>query len=270
MDTWLSTLQAVYLDVLHPKAEGLRFPEDELQSIRYRLINGGMRAIALEVRLESGRLDEDDLTLDAIAFVGSVRIVAFQQLTWSADCVLITTILFDHMVPTESGDPSAEDPYGDPVLNRMNPLPPSTHPYGFDLRNRCSNKDRYDELLRKCLAHFETCSGCYQYDKVSWEARVPLLGKAYETKYTDCSCLDIISTYMVLAFLIGALLVFDILTPKARYPLITQLPVISNPLQQQAPPRPLSCCRLPKWDDVTAVYVFAFLFCSVWCFVSSL
>ncbi|GFN12014.1 hypothetical protein AtubIFM56815_009567 [Aspergillus tubingensis] len=211
MDTWLSTLQAVYLDVLHPKAEGLRFPEDELQSIRYRLINGGMRAIALEVRLESGRLDEDDLTLDAIAFVGVTMHDAcdyrhdnlanefYNTLTILYMARYRTTILFDHMVPTESGDPSAEDPYGDPVLNRMNPLPPSTHPYGFDLRNRCSNKDRYDELLRKCLAHFETCSGCYQYDKVSWEARVPLLGKAYETKYTDCSCLDIISTYMVLA-----------------------------------------------------------------------
>ncbi|OJI80665.1 hypothetical protein ASPTUDRAFT_194055 [Aspergillus tubingensis CBS 134.48] len=254
MDTWLSTLQAVYLDVLHPKAEGLRFPEDELQSIRYRLINGGMRAIALEVRLESGRLDEDDLTLDTIAFVGvtmhdacdyrhdnlanefyntltivsahcgvpatnMVRRLCVDVWAWAldkgADWVLHysgrmlawqlymaryrTTILFDHMVPTESGDQPAEDPYGDPVLNRMNPLPPSTHPYDFDLRNRCSNKDRYDELLRKCLSHFETCSGCYQYDKVSWEARVPLLGKAYETKYTDCSCLSIISTYMVLA-----------------------------------------------------------------------
>lgn len=47
-----------------------------------------------------------------------------------------------------------------------------------------------------------------------------------------------------------------------HYPLITQLSVVSNLLQQQASSHPLSCCRLPKWDDPTTVHVFAFVFSS--------
>ncbi|PWY65123.1 hypothetical protein BO83DRAFT_453440 [Aspergillus eucalypticola CBS 122712] len=254
MDTWLATVQAVYLDVLHPKAESLRFPEDELQSIRYRLINAGARGLVLQARLENGLLKEDELTLDAISFatvamhdacdyrhdnqanefynvvtiVGAhcgvpatnmVRRLCVDVWAWAldegADWVLYvagrclawqlymarykTTILFEHLVPPDPNNQRMEDPYGDPVLNSMNPLPPSAHPYDFDLRNRCHKKDRYDELLRNCLAHFEDCSGCYQYDKASWEARLSLIGNAYVRKYFDCSCLNTIGTYMILA-----------------------------------------------------------------------
>ncbi|PYH71340.1 uncharacterized protein BO88DRAFT_486637 [Aspergillus vadensis CBS 113365] len=255
MDAWVATAQSTYLDILHPKAEKMKGPEDELQSIRYRLINSAARALTLEARLEQGSLIGDDNTIDAVAIaklcmhdgcdyrhdnaanefyniitiVGSHRGVPANNMfrrfcidvwAWAVDneadwAIYIagrvlawqvymeryrTPILFDNLVHHDANNQPTDDFYGDPFLNSMNPLPPSSHPHDFDLRNRCRNKDRYDELLRNCLAHFEACPGCHEYDKkTSWADRVPLLGKAYETKYTDCSCLNFISTYMILA-----------------------------------------------------------------------
>ncbi|GLA50454.1 hypothetical protein AnigIFM63604_006514 [Aspergillus niger] len=254
MDAWLATVQAIYLDVLHPKADSLKCPADELQSIRYRLVNSGVRALTLQARLERGPLIGDDVIVDAVSIAmitmhdacdyrhdnqanefynimtivsahrgvpgtNMIRRFCIDVWAWAVDngadwaihlagrllawqlymARYRTPILFDHLVPADANNQPKEDPYGDPILNSMNPLPPSSQPYDFDLRNRCGNKERYDELLRDSLAHFETCSGCHQYDKVSWESRVPFIGRAYEKKYSDCTCLNAISTYMILA-----------------------------------------------------------------------
>lgn len=52
MDNWQLATQAVYLDVLHPKATEPRFDGDELRALRYRTINSGARTIALLNLLE--------------------------------------------------------------------------------------------------------------------------------------------------------------------------------------------------------------------------
>ena len=254
MDAWLATLQAIFLDVLHPKADSLKLPDNELQSIRYRLVNSGVRALVLQARLEKGPLIGDDITIDAVSFamitmhdacdyrhdnraneyynvmtivsahrevqgVGLIRRFCLDVWAWAIDneadwAILVagrllawqlymaryrTPILFDNLIPGNSTDRPRENPYSDAVLNSMNPLPPSTHPDDFNLRNRCGNKNRYDELLQECLAHFRTCSGCHRYDKASWQDRVPLIGNAYMKKYSDCGCLNTIGTYMILA-----------------------------------------------------------------------
>ncbi|MEV4436993.1 hypothetical protein [Streptomyces sp. NPDC049585] len=52
MDSFVLATQAVYLDVLHPKATELRVDGDEAQALRYRMLNSGARTITLFNLLE--------------------------------------------------------------------------------------------------------------------------------------------------------------------------------------------------------------------------
>ncbi|KAE8353846.1 hypothetical protein BDV28DRAFT_132391 [Aspergillus coremiiformis] len=108
-----------------------------------------------------------------------------------------TSILLDNIHPPTS--PSTSDPYGDPVLNSLNPLPPSEEPRNFSIRSRCQNVTRYDNLLDDSLKHFEACSHCRGFETATWQERVPIIGAAYKTKYTDITCVNMLATYMVLA-----------------------------------------------------------------------
>ncbi|KAF7589816.1 hypothetical protein BBP40_003625 [Aspergillus hancockii] len=251
MDAWAMCVQAVYLDVLHPKAERIQFPDNELRSIRYRLISAAGRALALHCRLEKRPFIGNDHFVDAASFASTMmhdicdcrhdnRAKEFYNLTTIVTghtgkhsmtmvrrfCVDVwasaldngaiwaihiagrtlawqiymtryqTPVLLDNMhAPTS---PSVDDPYGDQVLNSLNPYSPTAEPQDYRLRSRCQDKTRFDKLLGSCLAHFEDCSRCRGYDRASWQDRVPLIGSAYEKKYTDCHCLNMIATYMIL------------------------------------------------------------------------
>jgi hypothetical protein len=251
MDAWVTCIQAVYLDVLHPKAERIQFPDNELRSIQYRIINAAGRALALHTRIEQDVPIGDDRFVNAAAFASTImhdmcdcrhdnRAKEFYNLTtiitahtgkqsvnivrrfcidvwaWALDNGAFwaihlagrtlawqiylaryqTPILLDNIhAPTS---PSIEDPYSDQALNRLNPFPPSPDPQDYALRSRCQNKTCYDMQLANCLTHFKECSTCRGYDVATWQDRVPLVGAAYEKKYTDCSCLNTIATYMVL------------------------------------------------------------------------
>ncbi|MGI5456874.1 hypothetical protein ACQEWB_27665 [Streptomyces sp. CA-249302] len=52
MDSWLACLQALYLDVLHPKAARIAAGDDKRRSLRYRSVNSAGRALALLTSLE--------------------------------------------------------------------------------------------------------------------------------------------------------------------------------------------------------------------------
>jgi hypothetical protein len=253
MDAWMMCVQSVYLDVLHPKSNKLRFPDDELRSIRYRLINSAGRALALDARMEDHPIAGEDSTVDAVAFastvmhdicdyrhdntanefynlitivsghtkvpsVGMIRRFCVDVWAWALDRGELwairlagrelawqiymaryqTSLLLDCLSPPSSPEATAFDPYGDQVLNGLNPLPQFEEPRNYDLRSRCQNKENYDRLLQECLTHFNSCDGCHRYDTASWEERVPLIGAAYQRKYEDCGCLNTISSYMIL------------------------------------------------------------------------
>ncbi|BCS01766.1 uncharacterized protein AKAW2_60030S [Aspergillus luchuensis] len=257
MDAWLMCVQSVYLDVLHPKATELKFPDDERRSISYRLINSAGRALALHAQLEQPLIGTDE-EVDAISFASTVMhdicdyrhdnmtkeyynlltIVSVHQevpgtaivrrfcidvWAWALDNGALwaihlagrelawqiymaryqTGLLLDKLMPPRKNSPGSDvDPYGDAVLNAMNPMLKavgrSDQPGNYSLRDRCQNPQRYDELLQHCVLHFEECSRCRGYDAMTWQERVPAIGKAYEKKYTDCSCMNIISAYMIL------------------------------------------------------------------------
>ncbi|MYV97072.1 hypothetical protein [Streptomyces sp. SID3343] len=72
MDAWLASTQAIYLDILHPKADRLRTLDDEQRTIRYRGINAAIRALALQARHEQGPLIGDDDAVDAVALAAVV------------------------------------------------------------------------------------------------------------------------------------------------------------------------------------------------------
>ncbi|MER5887185.1 hypothetical protein ABT160_25465 [Streptomyces sp. NPDC001941] len=253
MDAWLASTQAIYADVLHPKAEQLRLPDDELRTIRYRVINAAIRALTLQARHEQGPLLGDDNIIDAVALaavvthdacdrrhdnvaneyynvltftaahtgVESVDLVrrfctdvwawaidhgadwaihiAGRLLLWQVYMARYQAdILLDHLTAPTPPDRAEADPYGDPVLNSLNPLPPSPTPDDYDLRSRCQNKAHYDQILHGCLAHFQNCPGCHGYDTATWQQRIPLIEAAYRSKYSDCGCLNTLSTYSIL------------------------------------------------------------------------
>ncbi|MFF2949803.1 hypothetical protein ACFVVU_00400 [Kitasatospora sp. NPDC057965] len=256
MDAWLASTQAIYADVLHPKAERLRLPDDELRTVRYRVINAAIRALTLQARHEQGPLTGDDNTIDAVALaavvthdacdrrhdnianeyynaltftaahtgvesVDMVRRFCTDVWAWAIDRgadwalhiagrLLVwqvymaryqADVLLDHLTTPARRKRAEVDPYGDPVLNTLNPLPPSPTPDDYDLRSRCQDRARYDHLLHTCLVHFRNCPGCRGYDTATWQQRVPLIEAAYRTKYTDCRCLNTLGTYSILASL---------------------------------------------------------------------
>lgn len=254
MDAWLMTTQCLYLDILHPKSDGrMVFPSHELNSIRYRLINGGVRALILQARLEQEPLVQDDDIIDACAFallamhdtcdcrhdnkahefyniftivsghtgkesVDVIRRFCIDVWAWAIDnraewAIRVagrllawqfymfryqTSILLDNLTAPEPSSRTSVDPYGDSALNKINPLPRSADPHNLNLRDRCEDKAHYDQLLRSCLQHFRDCDSCRDYRGATWQNRVPILGAAYEKKYTDMSCLDTISTWMII------------------------------------------------------------------------
>ncbi|WP_327350339.1 hypothetical protein [Streptomyces sp. NBC_01304] len=269
MDAWLASTQAIYADVLHPKAEQLRLPDDELRTIRYRVINAAIRALTLQARHEQGPLIGDDNTVDAVALaavvthdacdrrhdnvaneyynvltftaahtgvesVDQVRRFCTDVWAWAIDHgadwalhiagrLLIwqvymaryqADVLLDHLTAPHPRDRAEVNPYGDSVLNSLNPLPPSPTPDDFDLRSRCQDKARYDQKLHACLTHFQHCPGCRGYDTATWQQRVPLIEAAYHAKYTDSCCLNTISTYSILTPLDHLWWAAD---PTARY-----------------------------------------------------
>ncbi|WBP90806.1 hypothetical protein [Kitasatospora cathayae] len=70
MDNWMITLQAVYLDVLHEKATSPRFGADESRALKYRLINSGIRPLALAALLEgTHKGPADDALVDAVSLL---------------------------------------------------------------------------------------------------------------------------------------------------------------------------------------------------------
>ncbi|KAE8149862.1 hypothetical protein BDV25DRAFT_130025 [Aspergillus avenaceus] len=225
LDAWFMTVQSVYLNVLHPKAHSLNFPDNELRGIKYRLIDGGGRPLASLAQLEQRPLVGGAKEVNAVAFASTmmhdicdcrhdnhakdrrlstnpvhrlcIDVWAWaidhgaqwaihhggQELAWQLYMARYhTAILLDHILPPTSQD--TYDPYGDDALNTLNPLPRSSDPLNFDLRSRCQDPTRYDSLLSGCLEHFNNCSNCRGYDR---------------TKYTDCTCLNVIATYMILA-----------------------------------------------------------------------
>ncbi|MEV0618781.1 hypothetical protein AB0I81_36060 [Nonomuraea sp. NPDC050404] len=269
MDAWLMSAHAIYLDVLHPKADHLRVPDDELRTIRYRVINGAARALTLQARLEQGPLIGDDDTIDAVALtamvthdacdrrhdnlanesyntftfvsthtgaesVDMIRRFCTDVWAWAIDHradwamhiagrLLIwqvymaryqADVLLDHLTGPDPHRRAQVDPYGDPVLNSLNPLLPGPAPDDYDLRSRCQDKARHDHLLRSCLAHFRDCPGCRGYDAATWQRRVPMIEAAYRGKYSDVHCLDALSTYTILASLDRLWWAAD---PAARY-----------------------------------------------------
>ncbi|KAE8151247.1 hypothetical protein BDV25DRAFT_152954 [Aspergillus avenaceus] len=269
MDAWLMSIQAVYLDVLHSKSEHLQFPDDELGSIQYRLVNSAARPLALQAWLEQMPLIDDNDIMDAVAFaafvmhdicdcrhdkaaneyynlmiiisghngvlgVNMIRRFCIDVWAWAIDNGAFwaihfggrflawqtfaaryqTAILLDNLVAPEDNNQSKVEPYGDQVLNGLNPLPPSPEPFNFDLRFRCQNTARYDSLLQECLAHFESCDTCHGYDTATWQERVPLTEASYQKKYTDCTCTNVIATYLILASMDQIWLVPD---PSAKY-----------------------------------------------------
>jgi hypothetical protein len=108
-------------------------------------------------------------------------------------------ILLDYLSAPKPGNRAAVDPYGDPVLNSLNPLPPSESPYNYSLRDRCQDRARYDELLLASLTHFEGCANCRGYETASWQQRSQLVAAALGTKYTRIDCMNNIATYMILS-----------------------------------------------------------------------
>ncbi|EHA24946.1 hypothetical protein CBS63078_7499 [Aspergillus niger] len=114
-----------------------------------------------------------------------------------------TGLLLDKLMPPRKDSPGVGvDPYGDAVLNAMNPMLKavgrSAQPGNYSLRDRCQNPQRYDDLLQHCVLHFKECPRCRGYDAMTWQERVPAIGEVYENKYTDCSCMNLISAYMIL------------------------------------------------------------------------
>ncbi|KAF9894634.1 hypothetical protein FE257_006522 [Aspergillus nanangensis] len=113
-----------------------------------------------------------------------------------------TALLLDNLQEPNPSLDRTVDPYGDQVLNDLNPLKMrSPMPFDFDVRSRCQNKSYHDEMYNRCLRHFETCPGCNHYDdkNLSWEDWIERIGSAFERKYTDCTCLNTIATYMMLS-----------------------------------------------------------------------
>ncbi|RAL04850.1 uncharacterized protein BO80DRAFT_461885 [Aspergillus ibericus CBS 121593] len=242
LDAWLMCVQAVYLDVLHPKAEYMRFPDNEHQSIQYRLISSAGRPLALHAQLEQPNpLIGNDEEVNAVAFastvmhdlcdlrhdnsaneyynlltivsahtgvlsVAMVRRFCVDVWAWAVDNGALwaihlagrelawqlymaryqTGLLLDKLLPPRSDQERTEvDPYGDAVLNGLNPLLNGAKPVGrslepknYDLRARCENQKRYDEVLQNCVRHFQGCPNCWGYDAVSWQERVPAIGAA--------------------------------------------------------------------------------------------
>ncbi|GLA28561.1 hypothetical protein CBS147346_8639 [Aspergillus niger] len=134
--------------------------------------------------------------LDYLHFLG--------ELAWQIYMARYQTgLLLDKLMPPRKDSPGVGvDLYGDAVLNAMNPILKavgrSAQPGNYSLRDRCQNPQRYDDLLQHCVLHFKECPRCRGYDAMTWQERVPAIGEAYEKKYTDCSCLNIISVYMIL------------------------------------------------------------------------
>lgn len=109
-----------------------------------------------------------------------------------------TAILLDNLTKSPVDLKSMVDPYCDPVLNSLNPLPQAAEPSNYDPRARFNDQDCYDQLLKEYLHHFAWYPGCCGYDKLTWEERVPLIGAAYQEKYTDCTCLNTVGLYRIL------------------------------------------------------------------------
>ncbi|PWY90342.1 hypothetical protein BO94DRAFT_22972 [Aspergillus sclerotioniger CBS 115572] len=262
MDAWMMCVQAVYLDVLHPKAQSMKFPDDEHQSIQYRLISSAGRPLALHAQMEQPNpLIGNDDEVNAVAFASTIMHdicdfrhdnsaneyynlmtivsahrgvlsvpmirrfcidvwawavnngalwaihLAGRELAWQLYMARYQTgLLLDKLLPPRSDKEGTKvDPYGDAVLNGLNPLLTGINPVGrclepenYSLRARCQNPKRYDELLQHCVQHFHDCPDCRGFDVATWQERVPGIGAAYGKKYTDCNCLNTISMYMIL------------------------------------------------------------------------
>lgn len=68
MDSWMACLQALYLDVLHPKATTISVGRDEQRSIRYRILNSAARPLALLTAQERPSSVIDDQVIEAAGF----------------------------------------------------------------------------------------------------------------------------------------------------------------------------------------------------------
>ncbi|KID91855.1 hypothetical protein MAJ_10878, partial [Metarhizium majus ARSEF 297] len=254
MDAWVMCNQAVYLDALHTNDRQLLCMDDELRSIKYRLISSGFIAYALQFKLEqdASAIDDDIATAVAVATltmheacerrhdnrgnayynlltivsahtglesVDLVRRFCIDVWAWTIDSrsdwairgagrVLMSQIhvnryqaavLLDHLTVPDPGNKARVDPYGDAVLNSLNPLQPSASPHNYSLRDRCQDKARYDDLLRSSLTHFEECPGCRGYNTASWRERVQLVTAAFDTKITRMDCVNKIAVYTTLS-----------------------------------------------------------------------
>jgi hypothetical protein len=72
MDSWIACLQALYLDVLHPKATSISAGDDVQRGIRYRIVNSAGRALALLTALEWPNCAISDQLVEAVGFAGMV------------------------------------------------------------------------------------------------------------------------------------------------------------------------------------------------------
>ncbi|MFI6956487.1 hypothetical protein ACIBJI_23800 [Nocardia sp. NPDC050408] len=72
MDCWLACLQALYLDVLHPKAVNITVGNNELRSLRYRILNSAGRPLALLTALERPGGVISDQLIEATGFAAMV------------------------------------------------------------------------------------------------------------------------------------------------------------------------------------------------------
>ncbi|MEU3657698.1 hypothetical protein AB0E67_34065 [Streptomyces sp. NPDC032161] len=79
MDAWMACLQALYLDVLHPKASQIAVGEDKRRSIRYRTVNSAGRALALLTSLERPDGLFSDQLVEAAGFAGMAMHDAFDR-----------------------------------------------------------------------------------------------------------------------------------------------------------------------------------------------
>lgn len=68
MDSWLACLQALYLDVLHPKATHINMGDDEQRSIRYRILNSAARPLSLLTALERPNSAINEHLVEAVGF----------------------------------------------------------------------------------------------------------------------------------------------------------------------------------------------------------
>ncbi|GIJ99387.1 hypothetical protein Aspvir_001519 [Aspergillus viridinutans] len=108
-------------------------------------------------------------------------------------------VLLDHLTAPDPCSRPVVDPYGDPVLNSLNPMPPTATPHNYSIRDRCQDTDRYDEIISSSIAHFEACTSCRSYNSASWQERVQIITAALHTKYTRMDCVNSIASYTILS-----------------------------------------------------------------------